>query len=72
MQKELLRLSAANEGDLCSGFRLVKKEYVPSKHADLYTMRHEKTKAELLYFARADENKTFAIAFKTLPEEKPR
>ena len=34
MQKELLRLSAANEGDLCSGFRLVKKEYVPSKHAD--------------------------------------
>ena len=69
MQKELLRLSAANEGDLCSGFRLVKKEYVPSKHADLYTMRHEKTKAELLYFARADENKTFAIAFKTLPED---
>ena len=69
MQKELLRLSAANKGDLCSGFRLVKKEYVPSKHADLYTLLHEKTKAELLYFARADENKTFAIAFKTLPED---
>ena len=33
------------------------------------TLRHEKTQAELLYFDRADENKTFAIAFKTLPED---
>ena len=69
MQTELLRLSAANIGQLCAGFRLVKKEYVPSKHADLYTLLHEKTKAELLYFDRADENKTFSIAFKTLPED---
>ena len=69
MQKELLRLKSANLGDLCAGFRLVKKEYVPSKHADLYTLRHEKTRTELLYFDRADENKTFAIAFKTLPED---
>ena len=69
MQTELLRLRTANIGQTCAGFRLVKKEYVPSKHADLYTLRHEKTQAELLYFDRADENKTFAIAFKTLPED---
>ena len=68
MQTELLRLKTANIGQLCAGFRLVKKEYVPSKHANLYTLRHEKTQAELLYFDRADENKTFSIAFKTLPE----
>ena len=71
MQTELLRLRTANIGQTCAGFRLVKKEYVPSKHADLYTLRHEKTQAELLYFDRADENKTFAIAFKTLPGTTP-
>lgn len=54
MQTELLRLRTANIGQTCAGFRLVKKEYVPSKHADLYTLRHEKTQAELLYFDRAD------------------
>ena len=48
MQTELLRLRTANIGQTCAGFRLVKKEYVPSKHADLYTLRHEKTQAELL------------------------
>ena len=69
MQTELLRLRTANIGQTCAGFRLVKKAYVPSKHAALYTLRHEKTQAELLYFDRADENKTFAIAFKTLPED---
>ena len=47
MQTELLRLRTANIGQTCAGFRLVKKEYVPSKHADLYILRHEKTQAEL-------------------------
>lgn len=68
MQKQLTKLQDAQIGTLCAGFRLCKKEYVPSKSADLYTLRHEKTGTELLYFARADENKTFAIGFKTLPE----
>ena len=68
MPNEMIKLSAAKPGDLCAGFRLVKKEYVASREADLYTLRHEKTGTELLYFDRADENKTFAISFKTLPE----
>ena len=68
MPNEMIKLSAAKPGDLCVGFRLVKKEYVASREADLYTLRHEKTGTELLYFDRADENKTFAISFKTLPE----
>ena len=69
MQKLLSKLSAAQSGEICSGFRLIKKEYVAAKSAELYTLRHEKTGAELLYFDRADENKTFTICFKTLPED---
>ena len=63
------KIESVNIGGSFEGFRLVKKEYVESKKADLYTMRHEKTGAELLYFDRADENKTFAICFETLPED---
>ena len=63
------KIESVNIGDIFEGFRLVKKEYVESKRADLYTMRHEKTGAELLYFDRPDENKTFAISFMTLPED---
>ena len=68
MQKELLKLASAQPGNLCSGFRLVKKEPVAALDAVLYTLVHEKTRAQLLYLDRADENRTFAICFKTLPE----
>ena len=54
MQKLLSKLSAAQSGEICSGFRLIKKEHVAAKSAELYTLRHEKTGAELLYFDRAD------------------
>lgn len=69
MQKELLRLDAMQPGELCAGFRLVKKEPVASLDGELYTLVHEKTRAQLLYLDRADENRTFAICFKTLPED---
>ena len=62
-------LKTMQPGDICCGFKLIKKEYVSSHAADCYTMRHEKSGAELLYFDRADENKTFSISFKTLPED---
>ena len=35
----------------------------------LVEMKHEKTGAELAWLDRADTNKTFSIAFKTLPED---
>ena len=47
---------------------LEKKQYVEAKKATLYTLRHKKCGARLLYFDRADLNKTFAVSFKTLPE----
>lgn len=65
----MTKLETLQPGDICHGFELIKKEYVASKEADLYTLRHVKSGAEALYFDRADENKTFSIAFKTLPED---
>lgn len=52
-----------------NGFKLIKKEFVKSKNSYFYTFLHEKTKSELVYFERDDENKTFAVSFKTLPED---
>lgn len=63
------KLKTARVGDRLFGFVLEKREFAAGKNADLYTLRHEKTGAELLYFDRTDENKTFAIGFKTLPED---
>ena len=69
MPKQLLKLEAAQPGEVCAGFLLVKKEHVAANGAELYTLRHQKTGAELLYFDRADENRTFAVSFKTLPQD---
>jgi len=63
------KLFEAKVGDAFFGFKLLKKERVESASADLYTMKHEKTGADLLYFDRPDENKTFSICFETLPED---
>ena len=45
-------------GAITAGFRLEKKQYVQAKKATLYTLRHERTGARLLYFDRPDPNKT--------------
>lgn len=64
-----MRLKELQPKESYFGFRLIKKEDVASKNGTLYTLFHEKTGAELLYFDRDDENKTFAIGFQTLPED---
>ncbi len=69
MIKEKLKLSELEPGGCVSGFELEKKEYIEAKKAQLYTLRHKKSGAELLYFDRADRNMTFAVTFKTLPED---
>lgn len=65
MQKNLATLTPGEE---IFGFRLEKKQQVSANDTCLYTLRHKKTGAELLYSCRESENKTFYIAFKTLPE----
>ena len=68
MQHQVSSLQSLQPGETRFGFELIRSEAVPSLHAQLYTLRHQKTGAALLYLDRPDENKTFSISFKTLPE----
>lgn len=68
MITEKTKLCDIEPGGVTAGFELEKKQYVEAKKATLYTLRHKKCGARLLYFDRADLNKTFAVSFKTLPE----
>ncbi len=54
-------------GNKLYGF-VVKRETDTDEGAKLYELEYEKNGAKLLYFARPDKNKTFSIAFKTIPE----
>ena len=55
-------------GNIIHGFEITKVERVEDCDCDLITMKHIKSGARLLYLDREDENKTFSIAFKTIPE----
>lgn len=68
MITEKTKLCDLEPGGVTAGFELEKKQYVEAKKATLYTLRHKKCGARLLYFDRADLNKTFAVSFRTLPE----
>lgn len=58
-----------NVGKKIHGFEIIAREYVSELSCDVYTMRHERCGARLTFFDRDDDNKTFSIAFKTLPED---
>ncbi len=49
------------------GFKLIEKRFVKEVNADCYYYEHIKSGARLLKIASADENKTFGIAFQTVP-----
>lgn len=49
------------------GFSLVNTTELPELAATLYRMEHDKTGLELVWLSRDEENKTFGIAFETLP-----
>ena len=64
------RTSAAellHPGDTVCGFYIERSETIDELDADAYVMRHTSSGAHLLYLACEDENKAFAIAFKTPP-----
>lgn len=50
-----------------SGFSLVSATELPELAAVMYRMEHQKTGLELVWLSRDEENKTFGIAFQTLP-----
>ena len=49
------------------GFKLIEKRFVKEVNSECYYYEHVKSGATLLKIANQDDNKTFAIAFKTLP-----
>ena len=56
-------------GTTCHGFAVERCETVPELDSDAYVLRHTVSGARLLYLACDDENKTFAIGFKTPPAD---
>ena len=51
------------------GFVPVRARYFAELNGTLREYLHEKTGAQLCWLDRPDENKTFSIAFKTIPED---
>ena len=58
-----------NVNDRIRGFLVTRVEDAPDCRGTLYEMVHEKTGAGLVWLKRPDENKTFCIGFKTIPED---
>ncbi len=52
-----------------SGFRITEVKEIPDIESTAYLGIHEASGARLLYLANADEDKTFAIGFKTPPQD---
>ncbi|NLC25449.1 MAG: hypothetical protein GX777_02350 [Fastidiosipila sp.] len=51
-----------------SGFRVTRKQKISELKAILYELQHEKSGAQLVWLDRAEQNKTFCVSFKTIPE----
>ena len=56
-------------GGVLWGFEVISCQEIPAVPTTVYILRHQKTGAQVLYSCRDCENKTFAIAFETLPED---
>ena len=55
--------------DVIHGFRVEYSQQLPEISATLWRMKYEKNGADLVWLQRDDDNKTFAIAFKTIPSD---
>ncbi len=53
--------------DILHGFKILREVDIPDVSGTLYELIHVGSGASLYYLKRDDENKTFAIGFKTLP-----
>lgn len=57
------------KNDIIRGFRVEYAQELPEIGATLWRMTYEKNGADLIWLERNDDNKTFAIAFKTIPSD---
>ncbi|MDD4324582.1 MAG: insulinase family protein [Eubacteriales bacterium] len=51
------------------GFKVKRKREIVEMKAVLYELQHEKSDAGLIWLDRAEQNKTFCVSFKTIPED---
>lgn len=51
------------------GFKISRSRELPELKARLHEYRHEKTGASLIWLERPEQNKTFSVSFKTIPED---
>lgn len=56
-------------GETFQNFRVTNVREFPELEGKLWEMEHIKTGAQLVWLDRPDENKTFGIAFKTIPTD---
>ncbi len=56
-------------GTMIHNFRVNNVRNLPEIDAKLWELEHETSGARLVWLDRADENKAFGIAFKTIPED---
>jgi presequence protease len=61
-------LSSCKQSPTYTGYRLIEKKFVKEVNAECYLFEHIKSGARVLKIAADDPNKTFSIAFKTIPE----
>ncbi len=57
------------QGEVYSGFEVVRVRPVAELEGTAVELRHQKTGAQLLWLDRPDNNKTFSVAFETIPED---
>ena len=57
------------KNDTLYHFTVVDARPLPELPGTLWELRHQGTGARLVWLEREDENKTFGIAFRTLPED---
>ena len=58
-----------NINETIFGFKLSEIRRIEELKCNMYIMRYEKNGAKLIYLDRNDDNMTFAVSFKTVPED---
>ncbi len=56
-------------GTRIHGFKITSQEEIPELEGTVHVMKHEKSGARLMYLETSDQNKAFAIGFKTPPAD---
>lgn len=62
-------MTSIKEGLFLQGFRVKRSRDLPEQKARLHEMSHEKSGARLIWLERPEENKTFSVSFKTIPQD---